>query len=401
MPLASAMTWFDVGGQECPVVRESRTFQPLHHAICAISMLSLAFKGQRQLFAGAFRHYHQAITTCISPTIKPAGSLIYLHYILLNFDVCCASQRSALGGQMWAQHFQRLSRLIYSSNDVNELQAHLLSYTLYLDAQSCLAGNTESGAFVRTYQMQGSRLPICHEPRNSLQTISLESSEADIFAACFALSNFMRAHFADLSQSALRIRQDVDMGHGDLAEHQRHISNCRDELRTSWKLNCPRFLLCNSSKADANLLPLTKKIFDFASLQYSSALIYLHTSMYRGQQVDASYLQHKEISSHCRFVLAKANLIISSGATEQNYVIFPVFLAGVASSNDHDQNSAIGIIRALERTGISSGACRSRQLLEAICVEQRRLVQCGGSAAEVDWVSYSNEMGLRRVNMGL
>ncbi|KAI4785878.1 hypothetical protein E4T44_14002 [Aureobasidium sp. EXF-8845] len=395
------MTLFDVGGQECPVVRESRTFQPLHHAICAISMLSLAFKGQRRLLAGAFRHYHQAITTCMSSTIKPTGSLIYLHFILLIFDVCCAGQEYVPDVKMWTQHFQQLSRLAYSSDNVNELQAHLLSYTLYLDAQSCLAGNTESGAFVRTYQMQGSRLPTCDEPGSTLQQISPESSEADIFAACFALSNFMRAHFADLSQLALRIRQDIDMGHGDLVEHQRHISNCRDELRTSWKLNCPRFLLCNSSKADANLLPLTKKIFDFASLQYSSALIYLHTSMYRGQQMDASYLQHKEISFHCRLVLAKASLIVSSRATEQNYVIFPVFLAGVASSNDHDKNRAIGLIRAMERTGISFGACRSRQLLEAICMEQKRLVHCGGSAAEVDWISYSNGMGLRSVNMGL
>ncbi|THW98470.1 hypothetical protein D6D13_10619 [Aureobasidium pullulans] len=302
---------------------------------------------------------------------------------------------------MWAQHFQRLSHLAYSGGDVNELQSHLLSYTLYLDAQSCLAGNTGSGAFVRTYHMQGSRLPACHEPRSSLQQISPESSGADIFAACFKLGGFMCTRFAALGRLALQIRQDVDLGYGDLAEHQRHISNLRDELRTSWNLKCPKFLSRDPCEASAILLPLTKNVFDFAFLQYSSALLYLHTSMYRGQQMDIFYLQHKEISCHCRLVLAKASVIISSGATAQNYLIFPVFLAGVVSRNDQDKTHAIGLLRTLAKTGISRNACRSRQLLEAICVEQRRLVKCGGSAAELDWISYSDEMGLRSVNMGL
>lgn len=302
---------------------------------------------------------------------------------------------------MWAHHFQRLSRLAYSSDDVNELQACLLSYALYLDAQSCLAGNTESGAFLRMYQVQGSRLPTYHEPRNLLQLTSLEGSEADVLAACFKLGDFICTCLVGLSQLALQIRQDVDMGSGDFAKHQRHISNFRDKLDISWNLKCPKFLSRDSSEAGANLLPLTKHVFDFASLQYSSTLLYLHTSMYRGQQMGASYLQRKEISFHCRLVLAKASVIISSGATAQNYVIFPVFLAGVASSNDRDKNRAIGLIRAMERTGISRNACRSRQLLEVICVEQRRLVKCGGSAAELDWISYSSEIGLRSVNMGL
>lgn len=129
--------------------------------------------------------------------------------------------------------------------------------------------------------------------------------------------------FAELSQLALRIRQDVDKGHGDIAE-----------LRTSRNLKYRRFLSCDLSDAGANLLLLTKNIFDFASLQYYSTLIYLHTSMYHGQQMDARHLQHKDIPLHCRLALARASLIISSRATAQNHVIFRVFLAGVASSND-------------------------------------------------------------------
>ncbi|THY12915.1 hypothetical protein D6D00_10327 [Aureobasidium pullulans] len=399
--LVSGVTLFDVECQECPVTRESRTFQPLYHAMCAVSVLDLALKGQQKLLPRAFQHYHRAIVTCITSDIKPTGSLIYLHYILFVFDICSPSRKSVLDGQMWAQHLQRLSYLAYSKDDVNELQAYLLSCTLYLDAQSCLAGNAEFGMFIQEFQMQESTLPAYYDPKSYLQHKYTRADEVEFAAACFALSNFMRTRFADLSQLASQIRLHVDVGHGDIEVHQQRISSFRDELRTSWNLKRPERLSESPNDAVTRLLLPAKNAFEFASLQYSAAMIYLHTSMYRGQRMHVLVAQRREILFHCRLVLAKASAIIESEAPQPNHVVFPVFLAGVSSSNDHDRNRAIGLIRILESTAIGDGASRSRQLLETICAEQRTLVQKGGNAAELDWISYAKGRGLVVLNMCL
>lgn len=123
--------------------------------------------------------------------------------------------------------------------------------------------------------------------------------------------------------------------------------------------------------------------------------------MYRGQRNHLSPTQRKEVANHCRHILAMAALVVAEKGTEQHHIILSVFLAGVNSANDHDKNRAIGIIRAMEGTGISCNVTKSRELLEAVCAEQRERVQFGGSALDVDWVSFAKERGIRLVNMGL
>ncbi|CAD0084070.1 unnamed protein product [Aureobasidium vineae] len=130
-------------------------------------------------------------------------------------------------------------------------------------------------------------------------------------------------------------------------------------------------------------------------------MVYLHTSMYRGQRIYMTSTQRKEVANHCRHILSMAALVVAERGTEQHHIIFSVFLAGVNSANDHDKNRAIGIMRAMEGTGISCNVTKSRELLEAVCAEQRARADFGGNAAEVDWVSFAKERGFRIVNLGL
>ncbi|TIA40857.1 hypothetical protein D6C78_02231 [Aureobasidium pullulans] len=399
MPLGSRFKLSDYGSEDI-IVQESRTFRPLYHAICAITLLSLALKGQRHLLAGAFQHYHQAISACMTSTNMSPGSLIYLHFILLLYDICCATQNCSPDGVMWSQHFQQLARLAYSRDnaEVTELQAYILWYTLFLDAQSCLAGNTESGCFVRAYLMHGSTLPTWRKPESTTQQPNLEIAG---LSAVSELSSHMCTRLAELSQIALQMRDDVEMGRGSIAEHQATVTRFRNELYSSWNVKYPAFLPRDSPEAGTRLPTLARTVFDFASIEYSTAMVYMHTSMYRGQRLHNTSAQRKEIASHCRHILAMAALVIAEKGTEQHHIIFSVFLAGVNSSNDHDKNRAIGIIRAMEGTGISCNVTKSRELLEMICAEQRERVQFGGSPAEIDWVSYARERDIRLVNLGL
>lgn len=130
-------------------------------------------------------------------------------------------------------------------------------------------------------------------------------------------------------------------------------------------------------------------------------MVYLHTSMYRGQRMHMTSAQRKEVANHCRQILAMAAMVVAEKGTEQHHIVFGVFLAGVNCTNDHDKNRAIGLIRAMEGTGISCNVTKSRELLEAVCAEQRERVQFGGNAAEVDWISFARQRGIRLVNLGL
>ena len=273
MPLGSR---FKVSehGQEDLVVLESRSFPPLYHAICAITLLSLALKGQRHLLAGAFQHYQQAISACISSADMSQGSFIYLHFILLLYDICCATQNCSPDGIMWSQHFQQLARLAYSreNSEVTELQAYILWYTLFLDAQSCLAGNAESGSFVRAYLMHGSDLPTWRKPEHSTQQPNLEIAG---LSAVSELGKYMCTRFAELSQLALQMREDVDEGRGSIAEHQDAVATFRNELYSSWNIKYPAFLPRDSPEAGTRLPTLARTVFDFVSLTCPSFSFFL------------------------------------------------------------------------------------------------------------------------------
>jgi hypothetical protein len=263
MPLGSRFRLSEQD-QEDVVVLESRSFPPLYHAICAITLLSLALKGQRHLLAGAFQHYQQAISACMSSADMSQGSFIYLHFILLLYDICCATQNCSPDGVMWSQHFQQLARLAYSrdNSEVTELQAYILWYTLFLDAQSCLTGNAESGSFVRAYLMHGSNLPTWRKPEHSTQQPNLEIAG---LTAVSALSKHMCAKFAELSQLALQMREDVEMGRGSIADHQDAVSAFRNDLYASWNMKYPTFLPRDSPEAGTRLPALARTVFDFVS----------------------------------------------------------------------------------------------------------------------------------------
>jgi len=249
------------------------TYTQLYHAICAITLLSLALKGQRHLLAGAFQHYQQAISACISSADMSQGSFIYLHFILLLYDICCATQNCSPDGIMWSQHFQQLARLAYSrdNSEVTELQAYILWYTLFLDAQSCLAGNAESGSFVRAYLMHGSNLPTWRKPEHSTQQPNLEIAG---LTAVSDLSKHMCTRFAELSQLALQMREDVEMGRGSLAEHQDAITTFRNELYSSWNIKYPSFLPRDSPEAGTRLPALARTVFDFVCVIFFSSFFF-------------------------------------------------------------------------------------------------------------------------------
>jgi hypothetical protein len=82
-------------------------------------------------------------------------------------------------------------------------------------------------------------------------------------------------------------------------------------------------------------------------------------------------------------------------------VVFPIFIAGVATSIESNKSAAIELIGRLEDSGIGRNTNRTKRLLVAVCEEQRRLVAVGGSQEEVDWLEIARANKLDVVNCGL
>jgi len=108
-----------------------------------------------------------------------------------------------------------------------------------------------------------------------------------------------------------------------------------------------------------------------------------------------------EIAHRCANILSLASAVVEAQNFDQHHIVFPIFVAGVAAQDTDAKVHAINLIRAMEGTGISRNATRSRELLVAVCEEQRARVMAGGHASEVDWITLAKSRGLGVVNFGL
>ena len=100
--------------------------------------------------------------------------------------------------------------------------------------------------------------------------------------------------------------------------------------------------------------------------------------------------------------------IISVAATnvearhlDRRYVIFPLFMAGFATTQPDIKIQAIDIIKAYEGTGIGQNTYTTRRLLAAVYEEQRKAADAGHRIEDVDWLAVARRRSLTMVNCGL
>lgn len=136
-------------------------------------------------------------------------------------------------------------------------------------------------------------------------------------------------------------------------------------------------------------------------MQFNAAIVYLHTSMYPGQQLHNNDAVRNEISHACSNILSMATTTVESQNFDRHPIVFPIFLVGFAVPDTDTKLHAIHLMRSMEGTGISRNASRSRELLIAVCEEQRLRAMAGGRAEEVDWISYARSRNMGVVNFGL
>jgi hypothetical protein len=265
----------------------SLTSCQLYHAICAVSLLSLALKGQQQLLTEAFQHYHQAISSSLSsPSDLHSDRLLYLHFLLLIYDISYATQapsntQEASNMNMWEHHIQHLVRIAQhrkgQSNGI--LQAYLLWYVLYLDNQACLSGNG-SGHFARAFLTNDLTMPDWTRIISGLDilrpTVGWQGEDVSSHPDVFTFAQEMFRQGANLCQLQLKLRAEATAqtlhspaGSSVLAACTQMVDQFQGELYASWHRYCPSYLFQPNSEYATGQLPAIARIFlDFVSPFY-------------------------------------------------------------------------------------------------------------------------------------
>ncbi|KAI4727854.1 hypothetical protein E4T49_04352 [Aureobasidium sp. EXF-10728] len=406
--------------QDDPIVAEARDFPPLYHAICAVSLLSLALKGQQQLLTEAFQHYHQAISSSLSsPSDLHSDRLLYLHFLLLVYDISYATQGSSntqevFNMNMWEHHIQHLIRIAQhrkgQSNGV--LQAYLLWYVLYFDKQACLSGNG-NGHFVRAFLTNELTMPNWNRIFSGYDIVQptggYQGEDTSAHTAVFEFAHQVCILGSKLCQLQLKLRAEATaqtlrgpQGSQVLAACTQMVAQLQSELYASWHRYCPSYLFQPNSDYATGQLPLIARIFlDFAQLQFSTWIVYSNSSLYPTQPFHLNPNQRSETRLHSLKILSIADAAVALQNYDQHQLVFPVFIAGFANLDMETQSRALALLRVMEGTGISRNATRSRELLSMVFDEQRATVLRGGRAEEVDWIDVAKSKGMGVVNFGL
>jgi hypothetical protein len=141
-----------------------------------------------------------------------------------------------------------------------------------------------------------------------------------------------------------------------------------------------------------------------AFLLYQASMIYSRTSMFPGQPLiptanQAAFLA--DTGTRVSHILTLTIHILSNNELDRREVVFPIFIAGYATTNPNAKAKAIELLKSYEGHGIGQNTSVVRRLLVAVCDEQNRRVAAGRRVEEVEWLRVGRERGLGVVNCGL
>lgn len=115
----------------------------LHHAICAISLLSLYYKGHARWEDALEREGTATRLLARSVTSDDdlnSDGILFLHFLLLACDICNPIDDD----NMWEGHLLQLKRILANrfryGLDTTDVSRHILGGTAWLESQATLAG---------------------------------------------------------------------------------------------------------------------------------------------------------------------------------------------------------------------------------------------------------------------
>jgi hypothetical protein len=399
--------------------------------MCALSALNLSYNAKKPL-EEAHQHYQSALSVSATPTTPDdllSDGVFLRHLLLFIYDICIPMDIDHGGDVMWAQHLNHLKSIAVQRHQRlgREPHGYLLWLICELDLKACLLGSGRC-EFVTTMLQHNMLPPLEQQIPTDTSTspytssdpgMAFVASEAHVLPTIIRLNEGVVLNMVKLAQLAQQCRAEAAVNRpspGANARWQASVAQMQNELIGFWAHAYPQFLGSESPQAGANLPLRAQAVFEHAFLLHQTSIIYSRTSMFPHQRM-IPFANQVEVNAdterRCMSILSLASTYISQPVLqghgmprqfEQRHIVFPVFMAGIATSRADAKMQAIDIITALEKPsngGIGQNTFVTKKLLIAVCEEQSLAVSDGGRVEEVDWLTVSRDRGLSVVNCGL
>lgn len=373
------------------LVLAARKFRPLRHAVCAITLLSLALQGRSELLEGAFHHYQQAISSVrlYSDNIHP-DHLFYLHFILLLYDGYCKHRGWPHDPRILGQHIRHIFESFHRQRDPvkHPLQRHMLLNMLFVGIEASLAGDDESAAFIGQFKANWSQLS-----RSPHESIIYATPFDGVVAEVQDLRLRVYRFAADMSTVASGMRSQARAYRNAAKGFQETIDVLSTRLKKDSSAACLQYLIATDLEtADCGVKgPEGEAVgchsFDTAKVQYIGLKIYLHTSMYSGQRLDSARFA-EETALDCFRIFTIISAIVQGDYVEVfPQLLGPLFMAGCVTKVPKERELAIELMKTITATSCMPTIADHVELLALVHEEQTRRESClGGSADDVDWI---------------
>ena len=123
--------------------------------------------------------------------------------------------------------------------------------------------------------------------------------------------------------------------------------------------------------------------------------------MWTNQRLDSGPQTTQEMSQSVARILQLGLDITRNGFTERKFMVFPLFMAGIATINQSDHQQVISLLVAFENHSIGKAMVATRQILEIVYEKQREVMILGGNPLMVDWIDTVAERGLQMIDARL
>lgn len=254
---------------------EAVRFAPLHHAICAISALGLAYNGRASM-EESMQHYHQALavqSTATSPDDLMLDGVFLRHFLLLVYDICIPMQADdGSADSLWAGHLNHLRQIAIQRhrNRGREPHGHVLWTICELDMYAGLMG---SGGceFVQTIISNNMLPPLEQQiPGQTTGAMRYLPHEVLAFPAILHLNEGIVLRTAKLAQVAQSFRNETleqrqPTSPGTYARWQATVMQLQGEMHTFWQQAYPDHV-GPESQAGAGLSSRVRCVFENVSL---------------------------------------------------------------------------------------------------------------------------------------
>ncbi|MCJ1282031.1 hypothetical protein MMC26_001354 [Xylographa opegraphella] len=367
--------------------QEASNFAPLRYALMALSSLSLAHtEGSRNVLA--LQYYQKALSPLqnnlrIEQDMASNGAFL-THFVLLLYEIAAAEP-------LWATHISHLDQIAQVRRNVYGMEPFpaIVWWVFIIDTHALLCG-IGKGTFISNLIRNGHvptsadmiRAPGLVEPSSHVpEEAPMMPSTLDFHRVVTLLAARLGLIASNL-RSAASLRISSAQPRVPQASHpqwQQQVHEIQESLRQAWRTQVP--LALSTGYRDQTLPARICGIYE--------------------HRTETTPEYPEEVTQCASEIIDVVSETVRRRRFEHGFVIFPLFLAGIATTSAADKALAHELMTAMEQESVGNNKRATRKLLEAVYEAQNARQMVVGHSLDVDWIQVMSESKLHVINFGL